>query len=74
MLCPEQHLFIFEIVEQGDMVTLEGSVWSLLLLYALQIKASFYGEVKERWILVARACVYRLGGAHTTHTNDAPNT
>ena len=61
-------------MEQGDMVTLKGSVWSILLLYALQIKASFYGEVKERWILVARACVYRLGGAHTTHTNDAPNT
>ena len=57
------------------MVTLEGTVWSMLLLYAFQIEASFYGEVKERWwILVARACVYRLGGAHTTHTNDAPNT
>ena len=54
-----------------------GASWygnNLLLFYALQIKASFYGEVKERWILVARACVYRLGGAHTTHTNDAPNT
>ena len=61
-------------MEQRGMVTHEGTVWSMLLLYAFQIKASFYGEVKERWILVARACVYRLGGAHTTHTNDAPNT